>query len=437
MTRSISPDSPEEAPPPPLRRMRRQKAVAGVCGGLGRHFDMDPVIFRIAVGVLSAAGGFGLIFYGFAWLALPLDGEDENEARRLLSGRVDGASLSAVMMALIGSGLFLAMSGNGGTLAFATMLSLAVGGAAVWSQRRRQVVAGEPGGRPSRDAVAAQAVADAAPPETKAPPLADAPSWWRDPIVKDGSTGPVPVGYLWGPVDTDPNAVEPAAPRTPWGAPAAARPAARGPRSIGGLVFLFALIAGGLGTGLSWEAQPLGLSLQIGLVCALGVLGLGMVVSSFLGRTGFGTVFLTVVAAGLLAASAALPADIGTRWVRTTWQPATVAAVQPRYELSTGVGTLDLSGLAVPAGTTVRTAADVGAGKLHVIVPENVTVKLVAETGLADLRLPGERADDIDVHGGRTERRTLTPPAGVKPGGALELRVDLRLGQLEVDRAAA
>ena len=135
MTRSISPDSPEEAPPPPLRRMRRQKAVAGVCGGLGRHFDMDPVIFRIAVGVLSAAGGFGLIFYGFAWLALPLDGEDENEARRLLSGRVDGASLSAVMMALIGSGLFLAMSGNGGTLAFATMLSLAVGGAAVWSQQ--------------------------------------------------------------------------------------------------------------------------------------------------------------------------------------------------------------------------------------------------------------------------------------------------------------
>ncbi|WP_406862618.1 PspC domain-containing protein [Streptomyces sp. HUAS MG47] len=447
MTRS---KSPEEAPPPssapagdavpagvpPLRRTRRQKVVAGVCGGLGRYFDMDPVIFRIAVGVLSAAGGVGLIFYGFAWLALPLDGEDENEARRLLSGRVDGASLSAVMMALVGSGLFLAMSRNGGTLAFAMMLSIAVSGAAVWSQRRRQVAAGEAVAH-GRDVAAAQAVAQAAPPETKAPPLADAPSWWRDPIVKDGSTGPVPTGYLWGPTGTDPQDVEPPAPRSPWGAPAAARPAARGPRSIGGLFFLLALIAGGLGTGLTWDTQPLGTSVQIGLVCAVAVLGLAMVISSFLGRTGFGTVFVTVVAACLLAAAAALPADIGTRWVRTTWQPASVSAVQPRYELGSGVGTLDLSGIAVPAGTTLRTAADVGAGKLKVIVPRNVTVDLVAETGLADVQLPGERPDDIDVRGGYTARRTLTPPAGVQPGGTLELRVDLGIGQLEVDRAAS
>ncbi|WP_418958639.1 PspC domain-containing protein [Streptomyces tritici] len=448
MTRSKSPGeapppSPapagEAAPPgvPPLRRTRRQKVVAGVCGGLGRHFDMDPVIFRIAVGVLSVAGGVGLIFYGFAWLALPLDGEEENEARRLLTGRVDGASLSAVMTALIGSGLFLAMSRNGGTLAFAMMLSLAVSGAAVWSQRRHQVAAGEPAAH-GREAAAAQAVAQAAPPETKAPPLADAPSWWRDPIVKDGSTGPVPTGYLWGPANTEPRDVETPEPPGPWGVPAAVRPAAaRGPRSIGGLFFLLALVAGGLGTGLSWETQPLGVSVQIGLVCAVAVLGLGMVVSSFLGRTGFGTVLVTVVAACLLAAAAALPADIGTRWVRTTWQPASVTAVQPRYDLGSGVGTLDLSGLAVPAGTTLRTGADVGAGKLTVIVPRNVTVDLVAETGLADVQLPGESPEDIDVRGGHTARRTLTPPAGVRPGGTLELRVDLGIGQLEVDRAAS
>ncbi|MFG2330457.1 PspC domain-containing protein [Streptomyces sp. NPDC048604] len=446
MTRAKSPDEapPSSAPPgdavpagvPPLRRTRRQKVVAGVCGGLGRYFDMDPVIFRIAVGVLSAAGGIGLIFYGFAWLALPLDGEDENEARRLLSGRVDGASLSAVMMALIGSGLFLVMSRNGGTLAFAMMLSIAVSGAAVWSQRRRQVAAGEPAAH-GRDAAAAQAVAQAAPPETKAPPLADAPSWWRDPIVKDGSTGPVPTGYLWGPAGTDPQDAAPPEPRTPWGVQASARPAARGPRSIGGLFFLLALIAGGLGTGLSWDTQPLGASVQIGLVCAVAVLGVGMVVSSFLGRTGFGTVFVTVVAACLLAAAAALPADIGTHWVRTTWQPASVAAVQPAYELGSGIGTLDLSRLAVPAGTTLRTSADVGAGKLKVIVPRNVTVDLVAETGLADVQLPGDGPDDIDVRGGDTARHTLTPPAGVQPGGTLELRVDLGIGQLEVDRAAS
>lgn len=51
--------------------------------GLGRYCNVDPVIFRIVLGVLSVTGGLGLIFYGFAWLLIPLEGEEENEARRL------------------------------------------------------------------------------------------------------------------------------------------------------------------------------------------------------------------------------------------------------------------------------------------------------------------------------------------------------------------
>ncbi|MFE3283968.1 PspC domain-containing protein, partial [Streptomyces sp. NPDC059233] len=60
---------------PPLRRSRRDKVLAGVCGGLGRYFDLDPVVFRIVLGVLTVTGGVGLIFYGFAWLMLPQEGE--------------------------------------------------------------------------------------------------------------------------------------------------------------------------------------------------------------------------------------------------------------------------------------------------------------------------------------------------------------------------
>ncbi|MFV2120224.1 PspC domain-containing protein, partial [Streptomyces sp. Act-28] len=132
-----APSEAPEAPPhhPPLRRTPRQKVVAGVCGGLGRHFDLDPVVFRVVTGVLAAAGGIGLIFYGFAWLCVTADGEDENEARRLLTGRVEGASLVSVLMALVGCGLFLSMVGrNGETIGFAVLLVCAVGGAAVWSR---------------------------------------------------------------------------------------------------------------------------------------------------------------------------------------------------------------------------------------------------------------------------------------------------------------
>ncbi|WP_265867628.1 PspC domain-containing protein [Streptomyces sp. SKN60] len=478
---------PADAPPaPPLRRSRGQKVVAGVCGGLGRHFDLDPVIFRVALGVLAVTGGVGLIFYGFAWLVIPLAGEEDNEGRRLLTGRVSGSSLSAVLMALVGCGIFLSMLRNGGTLAFALILSVAVSGAAVWSQRRPSVAAtAEEGGR--IDTAAALAVAEA-PPETKAPPLVEWPSWWRDPLVKDGSTGKVAIGYLWGPhgiVDKDGKVNgEVPTPGGQWGTPLPGRPTPSArvggePLSIGGLVFLLALMAGGLGTGLSWDAHPLGTSLQIGLAAALGVIGVGLLVSSFLGRTGFGTLCLMVLTAGLLAVASALPKEISTVWARETWRPAAVAGVQPRYELGTGVGTLDLSRLAVPAGTKVSTRVEVGAGKLEVIVPRNATVTLRAQVGLGDLQLPpdqpsrpvppvappaptapadpgrpsvspsaipapvvptaptGPSGDDIDIAPDLDETRTLVPPPGVAPGGTIDLFLEVALGQVEVTRAAS
>lgn len=124
-------------PPHKFRRDREHKTFGGVCAGLGRQCDMDPVIFRITLAVLSATGGIGLIFYGFAWLFVPYDDEDENELRKLLTGRVDGQALAAVLFALVGCGVFLTMLNNGGVLTFAVVLSLVLAGAGYWSRHRR------------------------------------------------------------------------------------------------------------------------------------------------------------------------------------------------------------------------------------------------------------------------------------------------------------
>ena len=121
---------------------------------------MDPVIFRITLAVLAATGGIGLIFYGFVWLIVPYDDEDENELRKLLTGRVDGPVLASVLFALVGCGVFLTMLNNGGVLTFAFVLALLLAGAGYWSQRRDTPAADDP--------LAAQAVSDA-PPEPKAP----------------------------------------------------------------------------------------------------------------------------------------------------------------------------------------------------------------------------------------------------------------------------
>ncbi|MEW1869194.1 PspC domain-containing protein [Streptomyces caelestis] len=431
------------APPPEpadesgrFRRDRRHQLLGGVCAGLGRQCDMDPVIFRITLAVLSATGGIGLIFYGFAWLFVPYEDEDENGIRRLLTGRVDGHTLTAVLFALVGCGVFLTMLSNDGVLSFAVILSLLLAGAGYWSRRR---------GAPSPDHITAQAVADA-PPEPQAPPAPSAfPSWWRDPIVKDG-THVGGTGYLWGPRDSrdmdiaaavdvslDPRPGTRGIVYAPLHRPA--KP--RGPRGTGGWIFLLALLAGGLGTGLTWEGHPLGTSLQTGLACALAVFGIGVAVSAFLGRTGAGSIVLAAVTAGLLAGSAALPKDIGTDWTRTTWEPASVAQIRPAYELGAGEGELDLSAIRVPEDRTVSTRVDVGLGRIHVIVPRDVTVRLSVDVGVGDIQLPGDRRKDVDVAPGKHKEVALEPPAGVEEAGTLDLDLQVGAGQAEVSRAAS
>ncbi|MFK0254218.1 PspC domain-containing protein [Streptomyces sp. NPDC090445] len=414
---------------PPLRRSKRDKVLAGVCGGLGRYFDLDPVIFRIVLGVLTVTGGFGLIFYGFAWLLLPVEGEEDSEAKKLLTGRVEGTTLAAVFAALAGCALFLSMLHNGGLEAFSVLVVLALGGAAYVSQRRRSTTAD-----PEAESPAAHRPA---PPETQAPPAPGSPSWWRDPLVKDGTTGPVgSTGYLWGP-DDSPGAADGTDGRAgDRSGPGFDRPRPRG--GIGGRVFLLALLAGGVATAAVWEDGTLSYALQIGLASALAVFGLGLAVSSVKGRTGFGTFFLATATAGLLAVASALPEDIGTDWQDVRWRPAALADVRPEYTAGTGLATLDLSRLDVPKGTTLTVRADIEAGRLKVIVPREVTAQADVSVRLGDIKMPGDNSQTIRIKsGGETEQKTLEPAAGTEPGGTIELRLHAGAGQVEVARAAS
>lgn len=54
-----------------LYRSDRSKVIAGVCGGLGEYFDIDPAIVRVVAVVLVFAKGIGLLAYLAAWLIVP------------------------------------------------------------------------------------------------------------------------------------------------------------------------------------------------------------------------------------------------------------------------------------------------------------------------------------------------------------------------------
>ena len=64
----------QEQPPPEPRRLTRAREgrlVGGVCAGLGRYFNVDPIIFRIGAVVLVLVGGAGLLAYLAALLLIP------------------------------------------------------------------------------------------------------------------------------------------------------------------------------------------------------------------------------------------------------------------------------------------------------------------------------------------------------------------------------
>src|SRR5688572_30738517 len=82
---------PQTPPAPSPRRLTRSsddRMLAGVAGGLGRHFDLDPLLFRVGFAVLTLFGGSGLLLYVLLALLVPSEsatpGVRDNRSRTLL-----------------------------------------------------------------------------------------------------------------------------------------------------------------------------------------------------------------------------------------------------------------------------------------------------------------------------------------------------------------
>lgn len=57
-----------------LRRSRRNRIIAGVCGGLGEFFGVSATWFRLAFLIALLPGGVpGLLAYFLLWVIIPSD----------------------------------------------------------------------------------------------------------------------------------------------------------------------------------------------------------------------------------------------------------------------------------------------------------------------------------------------------------------------------
>ncbi|HEY9166378.1 MAG TPA: PspC domain-containing protein [Candidatus Kryptonia bacterium] len=106
-----------------LYRSRKNRVVAGVAGGLGEYFDIDPVFVRIIFVLATLASGTGLIAYIILWIVVPHEKivfpeqkstaegdtamQDKQHEYEYRNRRRRGSAIGGITLIVIG-GLFLA-----------------------------------------------------------------------------------------------------------------------------------------------------------------------------------------------------------------------------------------------------------------------------------------------------------------------------------------
>ena len=422
----------------PLRRDRRSKVIAGVCGGLGRHLDIDPVVFRILFAVLSFVGGIGLIAYAAAWLFVPQEGADRSEVHRMLTG---SNPLLAVVVAIgLGLGAMASISAmtQGVTNVWPLLLiAAAVVGVLVWRGDIRF------GGRAE---------------STRAPE--QPPTWWQQPVgTPDGSQGTTTGGgepsaesgsESGEPRDAAPPgfAAEGAEQAGPWvdlsnlgaGRPGQrvheATPERTRRRGYGGLVLAILLAATGV-LGVLDAAGLISLSWLSGGALVLLLLGAGMVVGGAFGKT-TGLVPIGLVLAIPLITLSAVGVPLHGTVGDETWTPTSATGSQTAYVLAVGDGTLDLSKIAPGAGKTVELSAQVGIGDLNVQIPSDMNVTIHAHIGAGRVDDDGLDLNPADRYGttrdnGVDVTKNFTIPAQGKAAGTIVLNLKTGIGDVELE----
>jgi hypothetical protein len=166
------------------------------------------------------------------------------------------------------------------------------------------------------------------------------------------------------------------------------------------------------------------------LAVAVGTIGAGLLVGAWFGRARWLTwlgIPLLIALIVVSASNVSLKGGVGDR----QYNPQTAAQVEPEYRVGVGSIRLDLSDVDL-SKQPVRTKVSAGVGNIEVIVPRSANVSIDGRAGIGEVDLLGQ------VSNGTSATRTVVDHG---PGGDastdLTLDLDVSIGQVEVDRAAA
>ncbi|HWC25906.1 MAG TPA: PspC domain-containing protein, partial [Solirubrobacteraceae bacterium] len=135
---TASPSGRTAAPARDLRRDPANGIVAGVCEGIGRRLDVDPLLLRIVFVATTLASGLGIVAYLLAWWLLPAEAREQPAAapragaRDRLGALEVGLGVGCLVVAIL-----LAFRALGLPVSDALtwpLVLVAAGGALIWRQ---------------------------------------------------------------------------------------------------------------------------------------------------------------------------------------------------------------------------------------------------------------------------------------------------------------
>lgn len=365
-----------------LRRSRTQRVGAGVAGGLGEYFGLDPVLFRVLFATAAFFGGAGILAYLLAWAAIPEAGTEQAAIDRWIAEMrrrhvpfwvvavLAGLFLWAIAFSWWAPGPFFPV------LAVAVLLAVAV------TRSSRRATTGPPPVSLTKEGTPGSATWMS---ETRA---------WLDESKRARRERvrralPVKIATL---------------------------------STLGATLVVLGLIDGARG-----------IAIPVYFWATLIIVAVGLLVGLTLRRTPWGIAALLVPAvAGTVAfagSHARLHDGVGDR----EWKPTTSPAAH--YRLAFGQGVLDLRQLPAQDGPrSVR--IDVGAGQVRVLAPKTMNLTVDANVHIGTIEVNHQLLAGggfRHTHGGFNYNRTIDPPAGAT-GPPITVDVHLADGNIDVER---
>ncbi|WP_028707304.1 PspC domain-containing protein [Propionicicella superfundia] len=433
-----------------FRRSTSDSHVAGVCGGIARHWGIDPTLVRVATAVLALSAGIGLVGYAAAWLLVPREDRELPLLKEKWGWTRRWSDTTLWVVAAVLGFVFFLVAGSAFPFGVGPVIVLALvwyfgfrrpkrpraastppaslprtseseafeQAANAWLRRvaeQRQQTGGAPSPTPW-ETLPQQRTGAA---EHVRPVAADVPA----PPERTEGFQPFSTAATTEPVPPRPASPPPVASLVP---AASVRTPVRAPRRAG-WTWLIALATSVvalsvLSTASSTVAVP---AFAYPAVVLLAV-GLTLIVSAFFARPRGLIVVAVVLAAATLVSCVALPRDLSSLTVGDHRHAYTSMAELPSssLKLDAGTSTVDLTGLTVDRTGDLNVS--VGTGEAIVLLPRSGAVDVEWDVGMGSVTTSQGTDEGTRLTG------TYRHDEAAADAGRLRVHVHVGMGEVTV-----